>query len=351
MAVRTKPEEGLALIMKGGKIIKNALQLPGATAGRRRQRFSQTRSPDQAAKHGVNELMLKIRSATIWLFAIAMVALLPCSSSTAESTASTGDDKGQKFIDIVEFEGVVRAARAADVSPRFDGLVKTINFTAGDIVKKGQLLVQLLTLEQDYLLKSDKANLARAAAELKLAQAELERSRVLQKKDVASKAQLDVAEAKRDVAAANHASAATQVEMREIIIREFSLYAPFDGIISEPFVNEGAYITKEARDASRLATVTQLDPIHVVTEVPYSVYAARHARLGSHEAMKERIVVRLILPDGNEYPHQGKIVSGAFAFDEKTQKISSIAEFPNPNRLLRPGLRVTVRSMIRQLPQ
>jgi RND family efflux transporter MFP subunit len=299
----------------------------------------------------VTDIILRIWSAAIWLSAVAMVVLVSCSISAAEPNASTGDDKGQEFIDVVEFEGVVRAARAADVSPRFDGLVKTINFRAGDIIKKGQLLVQLLTLEQDYLLKSDKANLARAAAELKLAEAELERSRVLQKKDIASKAQLDVAEAKRDVAAANHASAATQVEMREIIIREFSLYAPFDGIISEPFVNEGAYITKEARDASRLATVTQLDPIHVVTEVPYSIYASRHARLGSEEAMTERIVARLILPDGTEYLHQGKIVSGAFAFDEKTQKISSIAEFPNPDRLLRPGLRVTVRSMIRQVPQ
>ncbi|MBS0250439.1 MAG: efflux RND transporter periplasmic adaptor subunit, partial [Proteobacteria bacterium] len=244
-----------------------------------------------------------------------------------------------------------RAARSADISPRFDGLLQTINFTAGDIVKKGQLLFQLLTLEQDYLLKIDKANLARAAAELELAEAELERIRKLQTKDVASKAQLDVAEAKRDVAAANEASAKTQVDMREITIREFSLYAPFDGIISKPFVNEGTYITKEAREASRLATVTQLDPIHVVTEVPYSIYARRHARLGSEEAMRERIVARLVLPDGTEYPHPGKIISGAFDFDENTQKIWTIAEFPNPDRLLRPGLRVTIRSMIRQAPK
>jgi multidrug efflux pump subunit AcrA (membrane-fusion protein) len=139
--------------------------------------------------------------------------------------------------------------------------------------------------------------------------------------------------------------------MREIIIKEFSLYAPFDGIISEPFVNEGTYITKVAREASRLATVTQLDPIHVVTEVPYDIYARRHERLGSEQAMKERLVAFLVLPDGTKYPYEGKIISGAFAFDENTQKISSLAEFPNPDRLLRPGLRVTIRSMIRPVPK
>lgn len=257
----------------------------------------------------------------------------------------------QEFTDIEQFEGVVRAARVADISPRFDGLLDKVNFTAGDIVKQGQLLFEFLTLEQNYLLKIDQANLAYAAAELKLATAELERTQTLQKKDVASKAVLDVAVAKRDVAVANAAKAKTQVDMREVTIKEFSLYAPFDGIISKPFVNAGAYITKEARETSRLATVTQFDPIHVVTEVPYDIYSRRLAQLGSEEAMKERLVARLVLPDDTEYPHLGKIISGGYDFDEKTQKIWSVAEFPNPDHLLRPGLRVTVRSMIRAEPK
>lgn len=260
--------------------------------------------------------------------------------------ATTPAEK-QNFTDVEQFEGVVRAAHVADISPRFDGLLDKVNFTAGDLVNKGQLLFQFLTLEQNYLLKIDQANLAHATAELKLAKAELERTQTLRKKDVASQAVLDVAVAKQDVAVANEAKAKTQVDMREIIIKEFSLYAPFDGIISKPFVNAGAYITKEARETSRLATVTQFDPIHVVAEVPYDIYSRRLAQLGSEESMKERLVARLLLPDGTEYPHPGRIISGGYDFDEKTQKIWSVAEFPNPDHLLRPGLRVTVRSMVR----
>lgn len=278
------------------------------------------------------------------LFPAMTMALLPLSPVAAQSAAPSGQE--QKLTDVEQFEGVVRSARAEDISPRFDGLLEKVNFTAGDMVKKGQLLFQFLTLEQSYLLKIDQANLAYATAELKLANAELERTRTLQKKDVASQAALDVAVAKRDVAVANEAKAKTQVDMREIIIKEFSLYAPFDGIISKPFVNAGTYITKEARETSRLATVTQFDPIHVETEVPYDIYVRRLEKLGSEEAMKKRLVARVVLPDGTEYPHPGKIISGGYAFDEKTQKIWSVAEFPNPNRLLRPGLRVTVRSMI-----
>ena len=266
----------------------------------------------------------------------------------AGSTATHGDE--QNFTDVEEFEGVVRAARAADISPRFNGLLEKVNFTAGDRVRKGQLLFQFMTLEQEYLLKIDQAKLLQSTAELELAEAEFQRAQELQKKNVASQAQLDVAIAKKHVAAANLAKAKTEVEIRELTIKEYSLYAPFDGIISKPFVNVGVYITKEARETSRLATVTQFDPIHVVTEVPYEIYARRHAQPGSEEELKKRLVARLVLPDGTEYPHAGKIISGGYAFDEKTQKLWSVAEFANPDHMLRPGLRVTIRSGIRKAP-
>lgn len=281
------------------------------------------------------------------ILAVAVTMAIPTFLFAAEPPSKTASQDSHELVSVMEFKGVVRAARAADISPRFDGLVQSVNFKAGDLVKKGQLLVQLMTLEQQYLLKADKAKMAREAAELKLTEAELRRAQQLRERNVSSEAALGVAVAKRDVAAAKHDAARTQVEMREIIIKEFSLYAPFDGIISQPYVNEGAYITKSAREVSRLATVTQLDPIHVVTEVPYSTFTDRFARFGSEEAIQKHVVVILLLPDGTEYPHPGKLISGGFAFDEATQKISSIAEFPNPDRLLRPGLRVTLRSGIK----
>jgi multidrug efflux pump subunit AcrA (membrane-fusion protein) len=54
------------------------------------------------------------------------------------------------------------------------------------------------------------------------------------------------------------------------------LYAPISGVISRALVREGAYITKQARDQNRLATIVQLDPIQVVGRVPrFDVFRAR----------------------------------------------------------------------------
>lgn len=262
-----------------------------------------------------------------------------------------GSATAQQLIDpsikTVKFEGVVEPLRAADISPRFDGVIQTYTFQVGDFVKKGDLLVQLLTLEQEYLLKIDRANLDRAEAQVGLAEAKLERAQILGKKKVISAAELDAAEAERDVAAASRNVAKTQFEMRQIMISQFSLYAPFDGMVSAPYVNEGAYITKQAREVSALATVTQLNPIKVTGMVSFDVFAARRAYLPNDEAAKAGVTLSLILPNGDRYPHTGKIVAGGQQFDKESQRIPVSAIFPNPDLLLRPGLKVEVVSTLK----
>jgi RND family efflux transporter MFP subunit len=265
------------------------------------------------------------------------------------ASVSLADDKAPGSAGA--FEGVVRAARVADITPRYDGLLLSLNFKAGDIVDQGQLLVQFQTDQQDYQLEIDKADVAQAASELQLAEADLDRNQKLSSRDVVSEARLQEFTSKRDVAAAKLKAATARVGMMEFIIGQFSLRAPFDGIISAPLVNEGAYVTIEASVVSPIATVTQLDPINVVIEVPYDVYVRQLAALGSQDPVGDRLEVSLVLPDGAEYAHTGKIVSDAFAFDETSQKIQSIAEFPNPDHLLRPGLHVSVRTGAQPAPK
>jgi multidrug resistance efflux pump len=48
---------------------------------------------------------------------------------------------------------------------------------------------------------------------------------------------------------------AQNVQLAELALSQMKLCAPISGIVSRPLVKEGAYITKEARDQSRLATV------------------------------------------------------------------------------------------------
>src|SRR5262245_13325327 len=76
--------------------------------------------------------------------------------------------------DILEYKGIVAAAREAEVAPRLYGLLSKINFTAGQLVKQGDLLFE-------FASKSNELSHARAQAKLKHAETVVARAEVNRK--------------------------------------------------------------------------------------------------------------------------------------------------------------------------
>lgn len=246
--------------------------------------------------------------------------------------------------DLEEYDGTVVAAEQADIAPRLDALLSKISFRAGQVVRQGDLLFEFEAREKELTLALAEARRDQAEADLRLAEVALKNAQTLKKKNVASAMTLLEAEAKRDIAAARAKEAKTNVSLAELALKQMKLYASITGVISQPFVSQGTYITKEAREQSRLATIVQLDPIRVVGRVPFSVYFARRDVLGTPDKAARRLTFTLLLPGGEAYPQPGKLVAGSYAFDAATQTIAIAVEFPNPDYLLRPGLEVRLRS-------
>jgi RND family efflux transporter MFP subunit len=246
--------------------------------------------------------------------------------------------------EVLEYKGTVAAAREAEVAPRLDGLLSEINFVAGQLVKEGDLLFEFGTTDKELSVALAQALLKQAEAQLRLAEVNLRNKQTLRTRNVASEMQYLEAEAERDMAAGKADEARANAQLAEIALQQMKLYAPISGIISRPWVNEGTYITKEARDQSRLATIVQLDPIHVVGRAPALMYFQRGQILKSLEEAAEQREFGLVLPTGDRYPYKGRLVAGAYEFDPATQTTEVTVEFPNPNYLLRPGLNVTLQS-------
>jgi RND family efflux transporter MFP subunit len=249
--------------------------------------------------------------------------------------------------DTHEYKATVVAALEGEVAPRADGLLVNINFTAGQLVKKGDLLFEFGTRGEELALALAQATVKQAEAQLRLAEVKLNNAETLRARNVASQMQAREAEAQRDIAAAKAEEARATMQLAEFHLSQMKLYAPISGIISRPFIREGAYITKEAGDQSRLATVAQLDPIHVVGKAPAAMYFQRGEALRSIEQVAERREFRLVLPTGDTYPHAGRPVGRSYAFNAATQTIEVTVEFPNPDFLLRPGLDVVLLSSTR----
>jgi RND family efflux transporter MFP subunit len=252
-----------------------------------------------------------------------------------------------------EFKGIVAPARSNAIAPPFDGQVIKIHFVPGQYVEKGALLFTMDTTKENLELERDQALLLKAEAQLRIAELAFRNNSELRKKNVVSERQLAEVEAQRDIAAAAVTQARVQVKADEVKIKYLKQYAPFAGIMSQPTVAEGAHLIREARENTAMATITELDPIQVKASVPYEVYVdhLQLLKLGGKtidrtEAMN-RIEVFLTLPNGEKYPHTGKIAGGGYEFDPKTQVMEVMVEFPNPGLLLRPGLNVTLQGRVK----
>jgi RND family efflux transporter MFP subunit len=142
---------------------------------------------------------------------------------------------------IVKATGVIKPRVGAEVrvGSRASGVVKRLYVQIGDAVEKGQLLAELD--DRDLTARRDQAaaDVRRSLAELRYAQADLDRKRELGAAKVIAPSELDladracaVAEQQLAVAQAALASAATQLDYARIV-------APIAGVVASVSTQEG----------------------------------------------------------------------------------------------------------------
>jgi RND family efflux transporter MFP subunit len=235
-------------------------------------------------------------------------------------------------------EGVVVAARSYDISAELDNKINRLHFVEGQLVKKGDLLVEFDTGMKKIEVAVAKAAYERAKLLAQLKKEEFLRSQTLKRKNVVSEAKTREAELNAAIATADMRRAELGLTTADLILKFQKLYAPFDGQMSAPRYRENANV--DIDQGSEIATIVQLDPIHVRFSVPYARLAARMQAGESEAETIRRTQIKIKLPDGSSYQHLGKPVSAAFDLNPKTGMAVMLAVFPNPDRVLRPGLRV-----------
>ncbi len=255
---------------------------------------------------------------------------------------ASAQENGDKQKISPTFEGTVVVAKAYDISPKHKNKITRIHFHRGQIVKKGDLLVEFDTTDKKLDVDFAKAAYDRARAKQKLAQDRLGRIEKLRDKKLASLAKYQEAQLNSDIATANANIAKIELERAKLTLRGHKLYAPFDGQMSAPRFAENANVG--VRVGSEIAKIVQLDTIHVRYSVPYAYFVKRKREVPSNTEIFQNGSVRLILPDGSFYDHIGKLV--AWEYDvNKSGMLTSTAEFSNPKLLLKPGLKVTLEAI------
>ena len=124
------------------------------------------------------------------------------------------------------------------------------------------------------------------------------------------------------------------VRQAELNLEYCSITTPISGIAGTRQVAPGNLVGQG--EATLLTTVSNVNPMRVFLSISESDYLTIQ-RKRAEGKMKGGAELELILADGSTFPHKGRIIIADRAVDLKTGTLSLVAEFPNPNALLRPG--------------
>jgi len=236
--------------------------------------------------------------------------------------------------------GRVAASAQAEVRPQVNGIITERLFQEGAHVDVNDPLYRIDSATYQAAVQQARAGVSQAQAQLGAAEREAERLKELQARNVASEQALDDAQSARDSALAALELARAQLNAAEIELSRTTIRARLSGRIGLSQTSEGALVT--ASQAQPLAVIRKIDPVYV--DVTQSAADLLRWRRGETEdALADADgTVRLILADGSEYEHTGRLQAAEPNVDPQTGVVTLRMQFSNPDTLLLPGMYVQV---------
>jgi membrane fusion protein (multidrug efflux system) len=224
----------------------------------------------------------------------------------------------------LDLTGEFVAPIRSDLVPRTPGRVGRVLVDEGQLVRKGQ---PLLELETDYLkldLARAEADLARAEAAAKDAERDFERKKGLASKGSVSQAAYDRSQAGSEQATAGRAAARAALDTARQRLADAVLTSPVDGVVAARRTDVG----ERLGDGTVAFVVEQTAPLKLRFRVPERYLAA--VKVG-------QTVKATVDPyPGVEFEGTLSLVGGSM--DAATRTFLAEAVFPNRDRRLRPGL-------------
>ncbi len=226
----------------------------------------------------------------------------------------------QTLAERVEALGTTRASESVTLTANLTDTVRRINFSDGDYVEAGAVLVELTNEEEQ-------AQLAEAQAGLAEAQRQLARLADLGQRGIAPASDVDEARA---------AAEGAQARLNTILarLRDRVIRAPFSGLLGFREVSTGTLVTP-GTPITTLDDISQIKLDFTIPETALGLVAvggtvyARSAAWGDRE-------------------FTGTIATVGSRVDPVTRAATVRAIIPNGDRLLRPGMLLTVRVVGRE---
>jgi len=231
-----------------------------------------------------------------------------------------------------EYIADIQASKNVEVRSRLSGFLEKIHVDEGAMVKKGQVLFSLNDEEYkaDYAKAEAAVNIA--IAEAKKVELEKERTKKLVEKNIVSKTE-------QELIGVQHKAALSKVEEAKAVLNQTRtklsqtlIRAPFNGRIDRILLKAGSLL----EEGALITNISDLNALNVYFDISEAEYLslASDSNFSSNSFKNE---VKLLLANGQEYPHTGMAQIVESEFEPNTGSISLRAKFPNTEGLLKHG--------------
>ncbi|MBC6605755.1 efflux RND transporter periplasmic adaptor subunit [Hymenobacter sp. BT188] len=237
-----------------------------------------------------------------------------------------------------EYVADIQAVRNVELRARVAGFLEKIYVDEGQSVKKGQSVFKINDAEYRTRVARARAAFSNATAQARVADLELDRVRMLTEKNIISKTELDVAQAKLRAAQSTIAETRSAVANASLLLDYTTVRAPFDGVLNRELLKVGSLIA----NGTLLTTLSDAREVFTYFNVSEGEYL-EYVKTRQQDSARSSNVVRLVLADGTTYPAAGKIETVEGQFKSNTGSIAFRARFANPSGLLRHGATGKVR--------
>ncbi len=236
--------------------------------------------------------------------------------------------------------GTVTSRNSVIVKARIDGQLLNVYFREGQMVKAGELLALIDPRSYEVMLAQADALLIKDKALLQNAQIDSERYKTLLAQDSISKQQADTQESLVHQYRAALAVDQAQVDTAKLNLSYTRITAPISGRVGLRQVDAGNMI--HSSDANGIVTITQLQPITVLFNIPEDNFPTVNQRMKA-----DKILPILVFDRGQKLKlASGHLLTADNQIDASTGTIKLRAEFKNEDSLLYPNQFVNVKMLV-----
>ena len=234
------------------------------------------------------------------------------------------------------YPATIKGKQDIEIRPQVSGFITKLNIDEGSMVKKGQVLFVIDPVQYESAARAAKAAVATAKANVSTQEITVKNKRELNKKNIISDYDLEMAENTLASAKAQLASAEAQLISANQNLAYTRVTSPSDGVAGTIPYRVGSLVS--ASGPSPLTVISDITQMYVYFSLTEKELLNLIRQDGSQtEFLNSFPAVQLTLADGTLYADSGKIETVSGVIDQNTGAVSMRATFPNHGHLLRTG--------------